>query len=87
MRSQLILALLQQLHAIHPNGMRAADLCTGIRLMGHPKETPDSVTSVLHDMEQSGLVLSKPDRLDAAVTLWARTEPGRVELVKHGHAA
>lgn len=85
-RPQLILATLQQLHAIHPNGMRAADLTTGIRLMGFPKETPDSITSLLHDMESVGLVKSKPDTLDASVTLWSRTEAGRVELVKHGHA-
>jgi len=86
MRSALILALLQQLHAIHPNGMRSADLCTGVKLMGHPKETPESITSILHDMEGVGLVKSTPDRLDASVTLWARTEAGRVELVKYGHA-
>jgi hypothetical protein len=86
MRPALILATLQQLHAIHPNGMRAADLTTGIRLMGFPKETPDTLTSLLHDMEQVGLVISKPESLDASVILWTRTEAGRVELVKHGHA-
>ena len=86
MRTALILATLQQLHAIHPNGMRAADLTTGIRLMGFPKETPDSLTSLLHDMQGLDLVTCKPDTLDASVILWTRTEAGRVELVKHGHA-
>ena len=85
-RSALILATLQQLHAIHPHGMQASSLVTGIRLMGFPKETQDSMTSLLHDMEGAGLVKSAPDRLDAAVTLWARTEAGRVELAKAGHA-
>lgn len=86
MRSALILATLQQLHAIHPHGMRVPDLVTGIKLMGFPKETDDTMLSLLTDMQSQGLVTSAPDRLDAAVTRYTRTEAGRVELVKHGHA-
>jgi len=85
-RTLIILAILQQLHAIHPNGMRAHDLCTGVRRMGHPKETPDSISSLLVDMETKKLVVGRPDDLDAAVVIYARTEEGRVQLVKNGHA-
>lgn len=85
-RPLLILALLEQLHAIHPHAMRAHDLCTGVKRMGHPRETPESVASVLVDMEGMGLVQGRPDTLDAAVTLYVRTEAGRVELARHGHA-
>lgn len=86
MREQLILATLQQLHAIHPHGMRAADLATGVHLMGHPRETAESMTSLLHDLKEGGLVQTTAEGLDASVTRWMRTEKGRVQLVQHGHA-
>lgn len=83
-RSLLILAVLQQLHAIHPHGMRAHDLCTGVKRMGHPKETPDTIASLLVDMESKQLVTAKADDLDGALSLYARTEAGRVALAKNG---
>lgn len=83
-RSLLILAVLQQLHTVHPLGMRAHDLCTGVKRMGHPKETPDTIASLLVDMESKQLVTAQPDELDGAVSLYARTEAGRVQLAKHG---
>lgn len=85
-RTTLILAVLQQLHAIHPNGMRAADLCVGVRRMGHPNETPQSIASLLADIEGKGLVSGKPDALDGAVIIYARTEEGRVQLARNGLA-
>lgn len=83
-RPLLILTLLEQLHTVHPHGMRAADLHRGATLMGHPKVTLAEVESLLADMEGSGLATSKPDALDGAVTLYARTEAGRVQLAKNG---
>lgn len=86
MRSALILATLQQLHAVHPHAMRAQDLLTGIKLMGFPKETLDSMNSLLADMKEQGLVHAAPDALDGAVIRYNRTDAGRIQLVNHGHA-
>lgn len=85
-RKLLILAILQQLHAVHPHKMRAHDLATGARSMGHPDETEASLTSLLTDLQEKGLVRQEADPLDGAVKLWSRTEAGRVLLAENALA-
>lgn len=85
-RSQLIITLLRQLHEVHPFGLRLPDLVVGARAMGFPKESDESLSSLLADCEDKGLVVSKRDTLDESVQIFRRTEKARVHLAELGHA-
>lgn len=84
-RSQLIICLLQQLHAVHPNKLKVLELHVGAGAMGFSQETPESITSLLSDCVEKDLVTQDADPFDGSVKRYARTETARVLLLEHGH--
>lgn len=85
LRPQLIICLLRQLHEAHPLKLRVSDLIVGCDAMGFPGQTPDSLSSVLEDCKEKGLIFTSVDVFDGSIKRYARTETARVLLAEHGH--
>lgn len=66
--------------------MKLEELTLGAHAMGHTKEKPETIASVLDDMEGSEFVTITRDTLDRSIRTYKRTEKGRVELVERGFA-
>lgn len=84
-RQLLVIALLQQLNAVHPAKLRIAELAVGCEQMGHGKHSAETLSGILTDLFSTQLVTCADDPFDASVTLYGRTETARVLLVKGGH--
>lgn len=80
-RESAQIATLQALHSIHPMGLTARDLLTPVKLgTGQARLDEDDFTSLLHDLEEMGMIKSQAKPLNAAVLIWKRTEAGRAHL-------
>jgi hypothetical protein len=78
-----ILAVLEQLHAVHPNGLALNQLLVGMSAQGFTDETQPSLASLMEDMTSQSLCICEADRYDATLKRWKRLEAGRVMLAEH----
>jgi hypothetical protein len=80
--SRLRKYILSLLHESHPYSLSERNLLQALQNDGWPEMKASELKSQLVDMKSLTLVETTPNPMDAAETLWKRTEAGRVALVQ-----
>ena len=83
-RTQARAALLLQLHAAQPNGVRMDALHVGLQMAGHQRMNPGQTLAELNSLVELGHVSVKPGTFNAVEKHFTLREAGRVALAEAG---
>lgn len=84
LRETLIIAILQQLDAVHPSGLSARTLLIPIRQSGLGDIAERDLVSLLADLKSKGWVDAVASTSASELVRYQRTEAGRVFLRQSG---